>query len=101
MSAGGLASLLVLGVLLGGIVALNVAALRASMQASRLSASAQALQQANRGLRATVASLTAPPRIDGRARALGMVQHTPAPGDKLPLASGHVSPRHALGVFAR
>ena len=80
LSAGGLASLLVLGALLGGIVALNVAALRASMQASRLSASAQALVQTNRGLSATVASLTAPPRIDRRARALGMIQHTPAAG---------------------
>lgn len=90
-----------LGALLGGIVALNVAALRASMEASRLSASAQALVQTNRGLSATVASLTAPPRIDHRARALGMIQHTPGPGDKLRLSPRHAPQHQPSGTFAR
>ena len=105
LSAGGLVSLLVLGVLLGGIVALNVAALRASMQASRLSASAQALQQQNRGLIAEVASLTASQRIDHRARALGMVPPTPGRSDTLRLSGSHharpAPAHHPTGSFAR
>lgn len=112
LSAGGLVSLLVLGALLGGIVALNVAALRASMQASRLSASAQALQQQNRGLTAEVASLTASLRIDHRARALGMVPPTPGRSDTLRLSGSHrarpapvhhlTAPvHHPTGSFAR
>jgi cell division protein FtsL len=75
----------VLATLLGGLVFLNVAALRASMDVSRLSASAQAVQQANRGLSAQIATLAAPYRIDRQARRLGMVQQSPSPGDQLPL----------------
>lgn len=85
LSAGGLVWLLVLATLLGGLVFLNVAALRASMDVSRLSASAQAVQQANRGLSAQIATLAAPYRIDRQARRLGMVQQSPSPGDQLPL----------------
>jgi cell division protein FtsL len=77
--------LLVLATLLGGLVFLNVAALRASMDVSRLSASAQAMQQANRGLTAQIATLAAPYRIDRKARQLGMVQQSPRPGDDLSL----------------
>jgi hypothetical protein len=69
--------LLVLAALLGGLVALNVAALRASMDVSRMAASAQSMQQDNRGLQAEVASMTAPFKIDRKARAFGMVQATP------------------------
>jgi cell division protein FtsL len=77
--------LLVLATLLGGLVFLNVAALRASMDVSRLSASAQASQQSNRGLLAQIATLAAPYRIDREARRLGMVQQSPRPGDNLSL----------------
>lgn len=77
--------LLVLATLLGGLVFLNVAALRASMDVSRLSASAQAMQQANRGLTAEAATLAAPYRIDRMAHRLGMVQQSPRPGDDLSL----------------
>jgi hypothetical protein len=77
--------LLVLATLLGGLVFLNVAALRASMDVSRLSASAQAMQQANRGLTAEIAAKVAPTRIDREARRLGMVQQLPRPGDDLSL----------------
>ena len=85
LSAGGLVWLLVLATLLGGLVFLNVAALRASMDVSRLSASAQAVQQSNRGLTAQIATLAAPYRIDRLARRLGMVQQSPRPGDDLSL----------------
>jgi hypothetical protein len=90
--------LLVLASLLGGLVALNVAALRASMDMSRMAADAQGVQQANRGLRAEVASLTAPFRIDRQARALGMVQLTPQARDYLRMGRAH---HRSVRAFAR
>ena len=88
LTVGGLAWVAVLAALLGGIVFLNVAALRVSIRVSGLAAHAQALQQSNRTLNAEVASLTVPYRIDARARRYGMVQLSPT-------AHSYVSFRHA------
>jgi HAMP domain-containing protein len=77
LTAAGLVWMAVLAALLGGIVFLNVAALRVSIRVSGLAAHAQSLQQANRTLNAEVASLTVPYRIDAKAKAYGMVQLSP------------------------
>jgi hypothetical protein len=100
LSAGGLVWLLVLATLLGGLVFLNVAALRASMDVSRLSASAQAVQQSNRGLTAQIATLAAPYRIDRLARRLGMVQQSPRPGNELSLRQ-HRQRQRTVRAFKR
>jgi cell division protein FtsL len=85
LTRGGLIWLLLLTTLLGGIVALNVAALRTSITVSRLNVQAQQLGQRNRDLNAQVARLSAPGRVSQIARRYGMVQPTIAPHDYLHL----------------
>jgi cell division protein FtsL len=99
VTAGGLAWVLVLAALLGGIVALNVAALRTNIRVSGLSDRAAALQQANRTLNARVATLTVPYRIDAQAQRLGMVRPSPAARDYIPFKPRRVD--HRARAFAR
>jgi cell division protein FtsL len=77
MTAGGAVWVVVLATLLGGIVALNVAALRDSIQVNRLQAHAEQLQNDNRLLRNQVTSLSSPASIGAAAQKLGMVPADP------------------------
>jgi cell division protein FtsL len=77
MTAGGAVWVVVLAALLGGIVALNVAALRASIDVNRLQAHAEQLQNDNRLLRNQVTSLSSPASIGAAAQKLGMVPADP------------------------
>jgi cell division protein FtsL len=77
MTAGGAVWVVVLAALLGGIVALNVAALRDSIDVNRLQAHAQQLQNDNRLLRNQVTSLSSPASIGAAAKKLGMVPADP------------------------
>jgi cell division protein FtsL len=77
MTAGGAVWVVVLAALLGGIVALNVAALRDSIDVNRLSAHAQQLQDENRLLRNEVTNLSSPSSIGMAAQKLGMVPADP------------------------
>jgi len=74
-----------LAVLFGGIVALNVAALRGTIEAGKLSAETAALRTQNADLSATVASESSFWRITIRARRLGMEPSQPGPGSFLRL----------------
>ena len=77
MTAGGAVWVVVLAALLGGIVALNVAALRDSIDVNRLQAHAQQLQDENRLLRNQVTNLSSPTSIGVAAQKLGMVPADP------------------------
>jgi cell division protein FtsL len=77
MTAGGAVWVVVLAALLGGIVALNVAALRDSIEVNRLQAHAEQLQNDNRLLRNQVTSLSSPAAIGAAAQKLGMVPADP------------------------
>lgn len=77
MTAGGAVWVVVLAALLGGIVALNVAALRDSIDVNRLQAHAQQLQNDNRLLRNQVTSLSSPASIGAAAQKLGMIPADP------------------------
>ena len=85
LTRGGLIWLLLLTTLLGGIVALNVAALRTSITVGRLNVQVQQLGQGNRDLNAEVARLSAPGRVTRMANRYHMVQPTIAPQDYLHL----------------
>jgi len=69
---GGAAWVIVLAALLGGIVALNVATLRDSIEVSRLQAQAQQLASQNQLQQNRVTSLSSPVAIGRAARKLGM-----------------------------
>jgi cell division protein FtsL len=77
MTAGGAVWVVVLAALLGGIVALNVAALRDSIDVNRLQAHAQQLQDENRLLRNQVTNLSSPTAIGVAAQKLGMIPADP------------------------
>jgi cell division protein FtsL len=77
MTAGGAVWVVVLAALLGGIVALNVAALRDSIDVNRLQAHAQQLQDENRLLRNQVTNLSSPASIGAAAQRLGMIPADP------------------------
>jgi cell division protein FtsL len=77
MTAGGAVWVVVLAALLGGIVALNVAALRDSIDVNRLQAHAEQLQNDNRLLRNQVTSLSSPASIGAAAQKLGMIPADP------------------------
>ena len=74
-----------LAVLFGGIVALNVAALRGTIEAGKLSAETAALRSQNADLSATVASESSFWRVTTRARRLGMGPSQPGQGSFLRL----------------
>ncbi len=73
VTAGGLAWVAVLATLMFGIVALNVAALRGSIDVSRMRDQVQQLDQQNGLLRNQTISLSNPYAIGRRARGYGMV----------------------------
>ena len=71
--AGGLAWIVVAGVLLAGIVALNVAVLRLNVQLDRLNGQRERLRADNAALASQLSSLSSSPRIQILARAHGFV----------------------------
>ena len=77
ITLGGAAWVVLLATLLGGIVALNVAALRDSIQVNKLQARAQQLANDNRLARNRVTSLSSPIAIGIAAQRLGMHQADP------------------------
>jgi cell division protein FtsL len=77
ITLGGAAWVVLLATLLGGIVALNVAALRDSIQVNKLQARAQQLSNENRLARNRVTSLSSPVAIGIAAAKLGMHQADP------------------------
>jgi cell division protein FtsL len=90
--APGVAWVLLLATLFGGIVALNVGALRNSIDASRLDAQGVAVRTQNADLTARVASLSGYGRISKVAGDLGMVQAKPSRKDFItlkPAGKGH------------
>jgi hypothetical protein len=77
ITLGGAAWVVLLATLLGGIVALNVAALRDSIQVNKLQARAQQLANDNRLTQNRVTSLSSPVAIGIAAQRLGMHQADP------------------------
>jgi hypothetical protein len=84
---------LLLATLFGGIVALNVGALRSSIAASRVDGEAAALRSQNSDLESQIASDSGYLRISTLARNLGMVQTTPSRRDYLRLHPGRSVPK--------
>ena len=76
---------LLLSTLFGGIVALNVGALRNSIAASRIDGEAAALRSQNSDLAAQIVANSGYGRISQLARNLGMVQAQPSRRDYLRL----------------
>jgi hypothetical protein len=72
LTIGGATWVVILAALLGGIVALNVAALRDSIEVNRLQARAQQLENQNQLVRNQVTSLSSPVAIGAEASKLGM-----------------------------
>jgi hypothetical protein len=72
LTAGGAAWVVVLAALLGGIVALNVATLRDSIEVNRLQAQARDLSDQNRLAQNRVTSLSSPVAIGFAAQKIGM-----------------------------
>ena len=79
---------LVIAALLGGMVAVNVAALRNSIEAGRLSGQVAGLRAENQSLQSHVAEQSGIGRISSLARQLGMVPSQPLKGDFLRLHPG-------------
>jgi hypothetical protein len=73
-----------LAALFGGIVALNVAALRGTIHANRLETQAESLHEQNTALAAESAALSGYGRIAVLAGKLGMVPAQPARSDYIP-----------------
>jgi hypothetical protein len=76
---------LLLSTLFGGIVALNVGALRNSISASRIDGEAAALRSQNSDLASQIVANSGYGRISQLARNLGMVQSQPSRRDYLRL----------------
>jgi cell division protein FtsL len=77
--AGGLAWIVVAGVLLAGIVALNVAVLRLNVRLDRLNTEREQLRGGNAAIASQLSSAAASPRIQNLARErLGLVLADPA-----------------------
>jgi hypothetical protein len=75
--AGGLAWIIVAGVLLAGIVALNVAVLRLNIRLDHMNNESQQLQAENAALGAKLSGAVSSPRIQALARARGFVPADP------------------------
>jgi hypothetical protein len=84
-----------LAVLLAGIVSVNVAALRASLQLDDATARAEQLRDENATLVARLAELSAPERIERGAEYFEMVRAEPAPTDYVELRPPALVPRPA------
>ena len=75
--AGGLAWIIVGGVLLAGIVALNVAVLRLNIRLDHMNNESQQLQAENAALGAKLSGAVSSPRIQALAKARGFVPADP------------------------
>jgi len=75
--AGGLAWIIVAGVLLAGIVALNVAVLRLNIRLDHMNNQSQQLQAENAALGAKLSGAVSSPRIQALAKARGFVPADP------------------------
>jgi cell division protein FtsL len=91
LRAGGVVWLVVVAALLGGIVAVQVEALRANIELGRLDDQAAQLRTSNQNAAADIAYLQNSARIDSFARRAGMVRVVPSAADVLTLGT----PRHA------
>lgn len=89
LRAGGVAWLVVVAALLGGIVTVQVAALRANIELGRLNDQAAQLRTENQNAAAEIAVLENGARIERFARKRGMTLVVPAAGDVLTLAAPH------------
>jgi outer membrane murein-binding lipoprotein Lpp len=76
--AGGLAWIIVGGILLAGIVALNVAVLRLNIRLDHLNSESQQLQAQNAALGAKLSGAVSSPRVQALATARGFVPADPA-----------------------
>ena len=76
--AGGLAWIIVTGVLLAGIVALNVAVLRLNVKLDRLNNDRDKLRAGNAALSVKLSSAASSPRIQNLAQRHGLVPADPA-----------------------
>ena len=88
----GVVWVLVIATLLGGVVAVNVAALRNSIEAGRLSGQGASLRAENQALQSHVAEMSGIGRISTLAKRLGMVAAQPAKSDYLRLHPGRHRP---------
>jgi hypothetical protein len=75
--AGGLAWIIIAGVLLAGIVALNVAVLRLNIRLDHMNNQSQQLQAQNAALGAQLSGAVSSPRIQALAKAHGFVPADP------------------------
>ena len=71
---GGIAWMAAFALLLAGVVAINVAVLRANMAVHRLDTERTQLQAENQALASQLSAAAAAPRIEGAAHRLGLVQ---------------------------
>lgn len=74
---GGIVWIAALGILLAGIVALNVAVLRLNMRVDKLDRQRTQLRAENAALQSQLASAAAAPRIQAKVVRLGLHQATP------------------------
>ena len=86
--AGGLAWIIVAGVLLAGIVALNVAVLRLNIRLDHMNNQSQQLQAENAALGARLSGAVSSPRIQALAKARGFV-----PADPTTIGYVNIAPR--------
>jgi hypothetical protein len=86
--AGGLAWIIVAGVLLAGIVALNVAVLRLNIRLDHMNNKNQQLQAENAALGAKLSGAVSSPRIQALAKARGFV-----PADPTTIGYVDIAPR--------
>lgn len=102
--APGVLWVLVIAALLGGIVALNVGALRNSISASKIEGQEAALRSQNDALRSLVAQRSGSGRINADAARYGMIPAQPLRNDYLRLHPLKHAPRHpatSAGASAR
>jgi cell division protein FtsL len=83
---------LLIAALLGGVVAINVGALRNSIEASRVSGQVAELRAQNQALESNIAEDSGIGRISAQAKRLGMVLAQPQKSDFIKLHPGR---RHA------
>lgn len=86
LRAGGVIWIALVAVLFGGIVAVQVTALRANIELGRLNARAGQVRSHNQLLLAELATLENPYRISALARRMGMIRTVPDAADILTLA---------------
>ena len=92
LSTSGMIWTVVLTVLLAGIVALNVTALRTTIEIGRINGQVRQLQQENRTLQSQLAQNSSATRIARLARRYGMQQKLPATQNFLTLPTHTQAP---------